>query len=992
MKRQRTITVAMVFALVAMVATDAIGGTITTTTEDMTAQGDWEVTVATGDSNVVSVAQTGAGKIIKKGAGTLVLTQASTFTGGLTISAGKVMAEAEGCLGNGKVLFDTSSSRQLVFNAPNATFPNDIEQAVYYGVAWNVSHIQFAAATTLSGNITSPGGDLTLDLTTAGAHATFTGSIDMGNHALMLDQVANVYLSCPVHCSELRVSRNGWGRTGKVYFSSTANSIRRIWIRSGDTIPTVVDAFGGAELYHYWRWGEENRARFDLGGLSQTISAIDSYLPEDGGNSFGQNPNGGTIWSTSAATLTITGGVTYAGSQVAVSRFRINNAISLVLDAPGFTQAFMERANLTSGSITVSNGTFRATDSVNFKNVPTLTVAAGGALETAVTNGTVFSGCTTCTVDGKLTVATGSNRPFTQDAVAFAIGANAEVTLPSGMVIYAASLSIGGVAKGPGSYTADNTPQIKSGAIVISGGSATWTGGGGADTGFETPDNWGGTLPDVLFGSTAAQFASGGAEASIGKAYFLNSILLSATDGFTFRKTSDAGALKVTEGVTSEKATADEDDVRQYVFEPTVTIDTTVARTITVATNDTVSFAGGLISPSTTINLTKDGPGTLELGDGTTIGRGVYFNEGTVVLKGLIASPGHVDQGGAGDPRWGSSLYMDGGKKVSLVLDGATIEKPFAGYRDSPLLTTVSNTVNTFKGQVTVGTPATELRVRGTNGLLRFEGGIASTWSMTFAGGGKVEICDHSTRTNSWRSFSLGALTRVSIEGTRNKIQELHFPWNTGFLELKKDHATLEPIGLLYFGYQYGNAVYTNTLSLNMTTQRVVNIYCKGANAHPGVIIGEPGSQLEISGYGTNTVNWAGGVSLLKTGEGLLRMSKKAFSSSGNVAVDSGVLEFADGGSWTNGHSVSVSGTGTLIVSQPATFQKEIELSLDDEGIISIADDVSVKVEALYVGGNRMQPGRYTYANAPEPIKSHLDPLTGGAIVVKRGGSAFIIR
>ena len=359
--------------LVSFTACCAMAGTITTTTEDMTAQGDWEVTVATGDSNVVSVAQTGAGKIIKKGAGTLVLTQASTFTGGLTISAGKVMAEAEGCLGNGKITFDTSSNRQLVFNAPNATFPNDIEQAVYYGVAWDVGHIKFNAATTLSGNITSPGGDLMLDLTTAGAHATFTGSIDMGNHALMLDQVANVYLSCPVHCSELRVSRNGWGRTGKVYFSSTANSIRRIWIRSGDTIPTVVDAFGGAELYHYWRWGEENRARFDLGGLSQTISAIDSYLPEDGGNSFGQNPNGGTIWSTSAAPLTITGGVTYAGSQVAVSRFRINNAISLVLDAPGFTQAFMERANLTSGSITVSNGTFRATDSVNFKNVPTLT-------------------------------------------------------------------------------------------------------------------------------------------------------------------------------------------------------------------------------------------------------------------------------------------------------------------------------------------------------------------------------------------------------------------------------------------------------------------------------------------------------------------------------------------------------------------------------------------------------------------------------------------
>ena len=80
------------------------------------------------------------------------------------------------------------------------------------------------------------------------------------------------------------------------------------------------------------------------------------------------------------------------------------------------------------------------------------------------------------------------------------------------------------------------------------------------------------------------------------------------------------------------------------------------------------------------------------------------------------------------------------------------------------------------------------------------------------------------------------------------------------------------------------------------------------------------------------------------------------------------------------------------MVSEPSTFSKEITLSLDGEGVISIADGVSVKADALYVGDGRMQPGRYTYATAPEPVKSHLDPLAGGAIVVKRGGSAFIIR
>ena len=52
------------------VAVGAFAGTITETTDDMTAQGDWEVTVAAGDTNVVTVAQSGTGKIIAgKGCG-----------------------------------------------------------------------------------------------------------------------------------------------------------------------------------------------------------------------------------------------------------------------------------------------------------------------------------------------------------------------------------------------------------------------------------------------------------------------------------------------------------------------------------------------------------------------------------------------------------------------------------------------------------------------------------------------------------------------------------------------------------------------------------------------------------------------------------------------------------------------------------------------------------------------------------------------------------
>jgi hypothetical protein len=920
------------------------------------------------------------------------------MAGGIAISAGVLQADAEGCLGTGKIVFDTTSNRQLVFNAANATFPNDIEQTVYYAVGWNIGHIKFLTTTTLSGAITSPGGDLMLDLNVSGTTATFTGSVDTGDNEFMLDQKAAVYLSCPVRCSCLRVARTGYSETGKVYLSSNANSIRRIWMRGGDVIPTVSpNAFGGAELYHYWRWGEQDRCRFDLGGQSQTIASIDSALPSpDGdGNPFGQNSaNGGTIWSASAATLTMTGGVTYAGNQEAIARFRVNNAISLVLDAPDFTQTFMERAHLTTGTITVSNGTFRVVDVVNFKNVPTITVEANGTLETAVTNGTVFSGCRTCTVNGKLTMAEGTVFPFSQNVLALSLGANAELSLPAGKALYPASLTINGVAKGPGAYTPSNTPQIRSGAIIITGGSAVWTGGGGADSDVETADNWGGTMPDILYGSSALRFASGGTEALLGGAYTFGDTILSASGGFSFRAGSADALITATGDIRTEKDVADEGTERQYAFAMPVLFDKTFAPTNSVATNDTVTFAAGLICSNANQNVTKVGFGTMVLCDGTMIARNLDVQEGKVILKGLIATPDHVDQGSAGNSiGWTKEIYISNGKKPLLVVDGATVEKPIYGSRDPPLITSADNTVNTFKGSVVMGSPATSVRANGADAKLVFEGGFASTWSVTCGGGGTIEFYDHATRTNSWRAMTVGAGTRVVFEGTKNKVTDgIYFAENNGILDFRESYAFLEPLPLFYFGYLYGGNVYTNTLCLNATTQQVVNIYCKGSNAHPGVIIGDEGSQLEISGYGTNTVNWAGGVSLLKTGSGLLRMSKKAFSSTGSVAVAGGVLEFADGGSWTNGQSVSVGGTGKLVVSEPSTFSKEITLSLDGEGVISIADGVSVKADALYVGDGRMQPGRYTYATAPEPVKSHLDPLAGGAIVVKRGGSAFIIR
>ena len=83
------------FGFCLAVAFCAAAGTITQTTTDETASGDWEITVASGDSNVVTVAQSGAGKIIKKGGGYLVLRKNSTFSGGVELQEGFLMVDPD---------------------------------------------------------------------------------------------------------------------------------------------------------------------------------------------------------------------------------------------------------------------------------------------------------------------------------------------------------------------------------------------------------------------------------------------------------------------------------------------------------------------------------------------------------------------------------------------------------------------------------------------------------------------------------------------------------------------------------------------------------------------------------------------------------------------------------------------------------------------------------------------------------------------------------
>ena len=87
--QRMTVNIALQAAAVAAL------GAITETTVDMTSSGNWEVTVAYGDTNLVAMAQSGTGRIVKKGGACLLLRKNSTFTGGVEIQEGFVTVDPD---------------------------------------------------------------------------------------------------------------------------------------------------------------------------------------------------------------------------------------------------------------------------------------------------------------------------------------------------------------------------------------------------------------------------------------------------------------------------------------------------------------------------------------------------------------------------------------------------------------------------------------------------------------------------------------------------------------------------------------------------------------------------------------------------------------------------------------------------------------------------------------------------------------------------------
>ena len=393
----------------------AFAGPITPTTDDMTAQGDWEVTVAAGDSNVVTVAQSGSGKIVKKGGGYLVLRKNSTFTGGVEIEEGFVMVDPDADAGtSGTVNCTALGSGDVTILGQRSGYTGYCELGIVGAGSNDTRIVTIANAINITGNTTGkyPG------LVFYGQNSVLTGKITAAEDFYFWEDVlstkaiwkgdfnryANVLagtfgeieaagtIGYAGFCRyvfggkvktpklDLTIVRtSGFVFTTPCEIVEIVDGHRWLWCNAANLLPGTLlrhSSYNGGHTQNWLRmWGNPTTTAYDqtLGGLAGE--------PLDDSATYAWGVEG-----KSSKTLTITGIAPDEGETerelVTCSSIGSDDyyAFNLTIDAyDGFTQTVSNRNHTISNTIRVKKGAFRVAGTAQFTNLTAIVVDAGAA-------------------------------------------------------------------------------------------------------------------------------------------------------------------------------------------------------------------------------------------------------------------------------------------------------------------------------------------------------------------------------------------------------------------------------------------------------------------------------------------------------------------------------------------------------------------------------------------------------------------------------------
>lgn len=425
--------------------------------------GDYEVTVASGETETWSGDISGTGRVVKNGAGTLVLSGNNTFTGGIQINKGVVRVDAEKAIGSGTVTLSPASAAaadvaQLYINCAG-TFANDIVQTADGFSDWNTSSDATAsililsttsATVTFNGNITSAGNinirPKPANTGTAegtGATTTFNGALSAPGKTIVFQFYGKPTINGKVTCN-LFTPTTAWSGGAELKLANADNQIGTIRLRNGNVRATQPGALGGAALKVETAW-ESQKCNFYLDDNPQSVAR----LVDDSGTLFTSSTRSdcGMVSSGYPVTLTVTG---MTGVATSTTKQNLNGALNLCLDAPNFTQTFSTRTHAMRGNITVNRGTMKVTGTASFRNVPAVTVGVGGTLMVESTTNACFEGVKSLTLEGAFST---TRTDTFANGLSLFLGTNARLTLPAESTLTVGALIVNGAFLPAGTYS-----------------------------------------------------------------------------------------------------------------------------------------------------------------------------------------------------------------------------------------------------------------------------------------------------------------------------------------------------------------------------------------------------------------------------------------------------------------------------------------------------------------------------------------------------------
>ena len=283
---------------------------------------------------------TGGTSIAKSGAGTLVLTSANDFTGGLTITGGTVQVDGAGRLGTGGISLNGAGA-SLVSTSASALLmsTNALSVGASGGTIDTGANDLTLGALTTSGMLTKTGaGSLTVGTVTPNAGTGFTvsaGDLVFGQASGTVKVFVNSTLTGNlVLNSGIRFDVDGTSTisgTGKIKVAATGALISNSSGDLGGTISTEIALNSNALAFTKGTWAgsvytPSTSFLTTVGGTTGGALSI-FFLSGDSDIDLSNNSTGGG----GAGTLTLTGASTYTGNTSISANSPASPAVSSVI-------------------------------------------------------------------------------------------------------------------------------------------------------------------------------------------------------------------------------------------------------------------------------------------------------------------------------------------------------------------------------------------------------------------------------------------------------------------------------------------------------------------------------------------------------------------------------------------------------------------------------------------------------------------------------------